>query len=97
MKKLLKDTKMLQINSIMIYINHKNLVFLKINRILQHFSRSLKHFSFFSKKKVIIDFFAKRTMIKSSKIEKDKNIEENIIKDVRSLFRLKKLKKETND
>ena len=36
-------------------------------------------------------------MIKSSKIEKDKNIEENIIKDVRSLFRLKKLKKETND
>ena len=46
---------------------------------------------------MIIDFFAKRTMIKSSKIEKDKNIEENIIKDVRSLFRLKKLKKETND
>ena len=36
-------------------------------------------------------------MIKSSRLEKDKNIEENIIKDVRSLFRLKKLKKETND
>ena len=46
---------------------------------------------------MIIDLFPKRTMIKSSKIEKDKNIEENIIKDVRSLFRLKKLKKETND
>ena len=26
-----------------------------------------------------------------------RNIEENIIRDVRSLFRLKKLKKETND
>ena len=95
-KKLLKDTKILQINSIMIYINHKNLVFLKINRILQHFSRSLKDFSFFFKKKVI-DFFSKCVMIKSSRLEKDKNIEENIIKDVRSLFRLKKLKKETND
>ena len=96
-KKLLKDTKILQINSIMIYINHKNLVFLKINRILQHFSRSLKDFSFFFKKNVIIDFFSKCIMIKSSRLEKDKDIEENIIKDVRSLFRLKKLKKETND
>ena len=36
-------------------------------------------------------------MIKSSRLEKDKNIEENIIKYLRSIFRLKKLKKETND
>ena len=32
-------------------------------------------------------------MMKSSKLEEDKNIEENMIKDVRNLFRLKKLKK----
>ena len=35
--------------------------------------------------------------MKSSRLEEDKNIEENIIKDVRNLFRLKKLKKETNE
>ena len=35
--------------------------------------------------------------MKGSRLEEDKNIEENIIKDVRNLFRLKKLKKETND
>ena len=34
-------------------------------------------------------------MMKISKLEKDKNIEENIIKNVTKLFRLKKLKKET--
>ena len=34
-------------------------------------------------------------MMKISKLEKDKNIEENIIKNVTNLFRLKKLKKET--
>ena len=32
-------------------------------------------------------------MMKSSRLEKDKNIEENIIKDVKNLFRLEKLKK----
>ena len=32
-------------------------------------------------------------MMKSSNLEEDKNIEENMIKDVRNLFRLKKLKK----
>ena len=32
-----------------------------------------------------------------SRLEKDKNIEGKIIKDVRNLFRLKKTKKETND
>ena len=35
--------------------------------------------------------------MKSSRLEEDKNIEENVIKDVRNLLRLKKLKKETND
>ena len=35
--------------------------------------------------------------MKSSRFEEDKNIEENINKDVRNLFRLKKLKKETID
>ena len=36
-------------------------------------------------------------MIKGSRLEEDKNREENIIKDVGNLFRLNKLKKETND
>ena len=36
-------------------------------------------------------------MMTSSRFEEDKNIEENINKDVRNLFRLKKLKKETID
>ena len=35
--------------------------------------------------------------MKISRLEEDKNIEENINKDVRNLFRLKKSKKETND
>ena len=34
--------------------------------------------------------------MKSSRLKEDENIEENIIKDVKNLFRLKKLKKETN-
>ena len=36
-------------------------------------------------------------MMKNSRFEKDKNIEENIIKDMRNIFKLKNLKKETND
>ena len=36
-------------------------------------------------------------MIKGSRLEEDKNREENVIKDVGNLFRLNKLKKETND
>ena len=36
-------------------------------------------------------------MMKNSRLEKDKNIEENIIKDMRNIFKLKNLKKETND
>ena len=35
--------------------------------------------------------------MKSSRNEKDKNIEQNIIKNVRSLLTLKKLKEERND
>ena len=33
--------------------------------------------------------------MKSSRLEEDKNIEENIVKEVRNLLRLKKLKTET--
>ena len=36
-------------------------------------------------------------MMKNSRLEKDKNIEENIIKDMKNIFKLKNLKKETND
>ena len=36
-------------------------------------------------------------MMKIPRLEEDKNIEENIIKDVRNLFRLKNFKKEPND
>ena len=35
--------------------------------------------------------------MKSSKLEEDKNIEDDIIKNVRNLLRLKQLQKETND
>ena len=35
--------------------------------------------------------------MKSSRCEEDKNIEENLIKDLRNPFTLKKLKKETNE
>ena len=35
--------------------------------------------------------------MKSSRPEEDKNIEQNIIKGVKNLFRLNKLKKEIND
>ena len=36
-------------------------------------------------------------MMKSSRLEEDKNIEDSIIKDAGNLFRLKNLKKEVND
>ena len=36
-------------------------------------------------------------MIEGPRLEEYENIEENIIKHVRNLFKLKKLKKETND
>ena len=35
-------------------------------------------------------------MMEISRVEEDKNIEENIIKNVRNLFTLKKLKQKTN-
>ena len=35
--------------------------------------------------------------MKSSRFEEATNVEDNIIKDVRNLFRLKKLKREPND
>ena len=35
--------------------------------------------------------------MKRSRLEEDKNIEENIITNVRNIIRLKNLKKETND
>ena len=40
--------------------------------------------------------FSQQILIKGSRLEEDKNREENIIKDVGNLFRLNKLKKETN-
>ena len=36
-------------------------------------------------------------MMKNSRLKEYKNIKGNIIEDVRDLFKLKKLKKETND
>ena len=36
-------------------------------------------------------------MIKNLRLEEDKNMKDNIIKDIRNLFRLKNIKKETND
>ena len=51
--------------------------------------------NFFLKKLIV--FFSQRVMMKISRLEEDKNIEENIIKYVRNLFRLKNFKKEPND
>ena len=68
---------MLQVNFIMIYRIHKILVLLKIIRVLKQFFRKT--------------IFSQNIMIKSSKLKEYKNIEENIIKYVRNLFRLKKI------
>ena len=84
---------MLHVNIIMIFIIHKILVLLKITIFLKHFLRSIIDFYFFKKN----DFFSQHIMMKSSGLEEYKNIEENIIKDVRNVFSLKKLKKEAND
>ena len=56
-----------------------------MTRILKRFSRSLE--DIFLKK--IIYFFSQHIMIKSSRLEEDKNIEESIINDVSNLFRSK--------
>ena len=42
-------------------------------------------------------FFSQHIIIKSSRIKEYKHVKENITEDVRNLFRLKELKKETND
>ena len=82
---------MLQVNFILIYVIHKILVLLKITRILKRFFKEYNRllFIFFRKS----NFFSQHLIMKSSRLEEDKNIEENIIKDVRNLIRLKKLKK----
>ena len=85
---------MLQFNFIMTCIIHKILVLFKITRILKPFLRSIIEFLF---KETNCFFFSQRVMMKISRLEEDKNIEENIIKDVRNLFRLKNFKKEPND
>ena len=44
--------------------------------------------SYFFKKKIY--FFSQHIMMQISRLEKDKKVEDNIIKDIRNLFRLKK-------
>ena len=73
---------MLQVNFIIIYIIHKVLVLLKITRILKRFLRSIIELFIFLK---IINFFSQHITMERSSLE-----EENTIKDVRKLFRLKK-------
>ena len=71
---------MLQVNFIMAFIIHKILVLIKITIILKRFLRSIIDFYFFKKQ-----LFSKHLTMESSILE-----EEQIIKDVRNLFRLKK-------
>ena len=83
---------MLQVNFIMmIQIIPKISVLLKTNRItfkrVEGVSGSIIDFYFFKK---INQFFSQYIMMKCSGPEKDKTTKENIINDVRNLFRLKK-------
>ena len=71
---------MLQANFIIIYIIHKILVLLKITTILKHFSRSIIDFYFFKN-----NFFSQLITMKNSNLE-----DENITKDVRNPFKLKR-------
>ena len=87
-KKLLEDIKMFQVNFIIIHIIHKILVLLKITRILKRFWRITTDFRILENK-----YFFHNTKW----FEEYKNIKENMSKNVKSLFRQKKLKKETND
>ena len=84
---------MLQVNFIMIYVIHKILALLKITKNLKRFLRSIIDFYFFKS----IKFFFTTYDDEKSRLEEDKNIKENIIKEVRNLFRLKNLEKERND
>ena len=74
---------MLQVNFIIIYIINKISVLLKFTRISKRFLRSIIDFYFFKK---LVNFFHN---MKSSRFEKDKKLEKNIIKEERNLFRLK--------
>ena len=73
----------------MSYIIYKISVLLKIIRILKVFLMSKIDF-FFRKNN---QFFSQHIMMKSTRLEEDKNIEESIIADVKNISRLKKLKK----
>ena len=66
----------------MIYIIYKIVVLLKIIRILKLSLRNTIDFYFFLKSKV----FPQHIMINSSRLGKDKNIEENIIKHVKKIL-----------
>ena len=77
---------MLQVYFIITYIIHKISVLLKITRILKHFLRLMLDFLHFTK---IDKFFSQYLMMKSSRCEQYKNIEENIVKNVSNLFRFK--------
>ena len=87
MKKSLESMKMLQISFIMTYIVHKILVLLIITRIFK---------TVFKENKKNNQQFSQHITMKTARLEEDKNVEDNINKDVRNLFRLKKLKNEIN-
>ena len=72
-KILLEEIKMTRVNFIMIYVIHKISVLLKITRILKLFLRRVieVHSFFFKKNKF---FFSQNIMMKSSRLEEDKNI-----------------------
>ena len=84
---------MLQVDFIMIYIIHKILVLPKITIISKSFLKSITDFYFL---KIKMIFFVTYNDECSSPKE-DKYIKENTIKDVKNLFKLNKLKRETND
>ena len=85
---------MLQINFIMICIIHKISVFLKITRILKmlfkDYSRCLFIYLF-----IYLFIFNNFFFQQNIKMESRRFEEENIFKDLRSLFRLAESKKET--
>ena len=84
---------MLQADFIMIYIIHKIRVLPKITIISKSFLRSI--IDFYILKIIMIFFVTYNDGCSSSK--EDKYIKENTIKDVKNLFKLYKLKRETND